>query len=265
MRNKVTLVVNSCDSYSDAWKPYFQLLAAFWKEREIDAVLNTESKELPKDHGLVRVCHTPVEGKAGAWSERLLQTLSRIQTPYVIYVQEDYFLKAPVDAKRLEEFLEVMEESEIDCMRLRETGQMRKYLTFEPFAENELFVKVPKKHSYYATTQVALWRKKALESIVKSGESVWEFERNGTRRARKLLDVVVCPNPKHFENWDSGIYPYEPTGIVRGQWWRPAVEKLFAEQGIEVDFTKRGFYEPSSVERFKQKLRSRLRRVFMKL
>lgn len=244
--------------------PYFRLLKTFWPNREIEAVLNTETKELEGDYQPVRICHTPIEGKAAAWSERLLLTLSRIDTPYVIYVQEDYFLNAPVDQKRLEEFLGLMAENDIDCLRLRETGQMRKYLTFESLEETDLLVKVPKEHGYYATTQVALWKKEALEKIVKIGESVWEFERNGTRRARESLDTVVCPNPKVFENWDSGIYPYEPTGIVRAQWWRPAVEELFREQNIVVDFSTRGFYEPTSLQRMKQKVRSGLRRVLMR-
>ena len=39
-----TLLVNSCDAYSDLWEPFFKMLGVHWPDCPYPIVLNTESK-----------------------------------------------------------------------------------------------------------------------------------------------------------------------------------------------------------------------------
>jgi len=45
------------------------------------------------------------------------------------------------------------------------------------------------------------------------------------------------------------IVPYVPTGIVKGQWNRDAVELLFAKHGLDVDFERRGWWDSENPRR----------------
>ena len=48
--DRYTIVVSSCDAYSDLWEPFFKVLKAEWKGLDkIPIVLNTESKSFSYD------------------------------------------------------------------------------------------------------------------------------------------------------------------------------------------------------------------------
>ena len=42
---KYSIVVNTCDSYSDCWEPFFKLFSVFWKDCKGEIFLNTEYKD----------------------------------------------------------------------------------------------------------------------------------------------------------------------------------------------------------------------------
>ena len=43
-KNDITIIVNSCDKYSDLWYPFFELLRIQWPDLSYPIILNTESK-----------------------------------------------------------------------------------------------------------------------------------------------------------------------------------------------------------------------------
>jgi len=45
------------------------------------------------------------------------------------------------------------------------------------------------------------------------------------------------------------VIPYTPTGIVKGRWYADAVVDLFAREGIEIDYERRGWYDPANPPR----------------
>ena len=61
------------------------------------------------------------------------------------------------------------------------------------------------------------------------------------------------------------VIAYEPTGIVRGRWYAPAVVELFDRHGIRVDFSGRGFYRVDRRERIVRGIRANLRRLAMRI
>ncbi len=53
------------------------------------------------------------------------------------------------------------------------------------------------------------------------------------------------------------ILPNLFTGIIRGK-WKKEVEELFKKNNIEVDFTKRGFFDDKIKSRFSKKISNRI-------
>lgn len=44
--NNLTIIVNSCDKYEDAWNPFFKLMEIHWpKSDKYQIILNTENKD----------------------------------------------------------------------------------------------------------------------------------------------------------------------------------------------------------------------------
>ena len=50
LANDVTILVNSCDKYEDAWEPFFKLFSIQWPECPYKIILNTESKNFSCDY-----------------------------------------------------------------------------------------------------------------------------------------------------------------------------------------------------------------------
>ena len=103
MDSSVTILINSCDKYEDAWEPFFRLLKIHWPEcADYRIILNTETKVYNCDFLNVE---TICGGKDISWSKRLNRVLLKINTETILMLMEDFFLKSKLDN---DEFLRVI-------------------------------------------------------------------------------------------------------------------------------------------------------------
>ncbi len=242
MTNKYTLLVNSSDGFEDCWAPFFTLMARNWPDYRGPIVLNTESKKWSRpgfDIRCSQVQHTR-PGRRLTWSECLLAALDQIETPLVLYFHEDYFLERPVDERLIDEFATLMLNNDsIRHIGLTHFGSLG---PFEP-TEDARLLRIARKARYRISTQVGLWRVDALKSYLRPEENAWMFEIFGTRRAQRRPDTFLTVNPNIYRPGATPIVQYTHTGIIKGK-WHPAMPALFAANGIQVEFSKRGFFQP---------------------
>lgn len=262
-RPDLTILVNSTDRYADTWRPFFTLFAAYWPGCPYAIVLNTETLHFEHPGLDIRISHTwPDDTQPRPdWTESLRLCLAAIDTAVVLYLQDDYFLNGPVDANAIEEFADIMQREGWPHIRVRELGGSR----YEPLLAHPRLWRIPTRSPYLVSLQAGLWRREALQGLLRSGENPWQFERWGTIRARRAGLEFLCPDLDRYEWASRPILPYEATGIVGGRWYAPAVVELFARHGIPVDFSARGFYRLDRRERMIRGVRARLRRLTMRL
>lgn len=259
----LTILVNTSDSFEDCWEPFFRLFATYWPGCDLPIVLNTETKSYsyPGLH-IHSACVAQGESRRLTWSECLMRCLDGISTPYVLYLQEDYFLEAPVKVQLLMELLQVMRDGRADVIRVMECGGSGPW---QP-TDNPLLWRVDQRAQYRIALQAALWRKSTLRSHLRAHESPWQLEVFGSGRARRRRgEQVLCVNRDHFHGAGKEIIPYTPTGVVKGQWERDIVVDLFARHGITMDYSRRGFYTPGAQGRrapLARRLSDRLRSLW---
>jgi hypothetical protein len=264
LQRNLTVLVNSTDTFSDCWSPFFQLFKRSWPSCPCHVILNTETSEY-SDTELQLVCskvqaNDPAGSPRLSWSDCLIRCLDAVRTPYILYLQEDYFLNGPVDQAFVAQCVDVMVEHDVPHIRLMEVDARARY---HKTGVHPLLWQIDQRANYRVSLQAGLWSVAALKDLLRSGESAWTFERRGSARAMSKPDVFLCQSLDHFNQ--RGLYPipYRPTGIVRGKWYAPAVVELFAANGISVDYTKRGFYPESLQRRFVIQVRALLRRTAM--
>lgn len=238
----LTIFVNTSDNFEDCWIPFFTLFQRYWPECPYPIVLNTETKDFSFD-GLDIHCSKVAVGEPNrlTWSECLARSLDAIETPYILYLQEDYFLEGAVREDLIKTFLDELREGRADVIRIKECGGAGPW---HP-SPNPLLWEVDQRAKYRIALQAGLWRKSTLRNHIRLHESPWQLEGFGSARARRQKDKVLCVNRDQFSKPGSEIFPYQATGVVSGQWERKIVEPLFAKHGIEMDFTLRGFYDRS--------------------
>lgn len=264
LRPNLTVLVNSTDTFNDCWPPFFHLFKQYWPSCPCDVVLNTETREY-SDPELRLECSRvqagdPVNSPRLPWSDCLIRCLNAVRTPFVLYLQEDYFLSGPVDQTFVAQCIDVMVEHNVPHIRLMEVDDRARYRESNL---HPLLWQIDQRANYRVSLQAGLWNVAALKNLLRPGESAWTFERRGSVRAISRPDVFLCQSLDHFNHRGRYPLPYRPTGIVRGKWYAPAVVELFAAHGISVDYAKRGFHAESLKRRIVVPVRALLRRMAM--
>jgi hypothetical protein len=241
----MTLLVQSTDSFSDCWVPFFTLLQHYWPDCRLPILLNTETKTFSFDGLDVR--SSEILRRAGAawptWSESLLLSLDLVETDIVLFMIDDQFICGPVDAAALDAVAAQMQSREYTNITLTEHGHQRPTRrTDDPW-----LLEVAPNAKYRVTTAPALWRKDGLRRYLRARENAWQFEVFGSRRSWRIPDTFFVANPAALTTGRQGIVPYFETvydsGIIKGR-WQPEVIPFFREHGIDLDYSIRGTFRP---------------------
>lgn len=240
MKN-LTILVNSCDKYEDAWEPFFKILKLQWPECEqYRIVLNTESKVYDCDFLNVE---TICGGKDVTWSQRLKYVLERIETDYILYFLEDFFLLEKVSNETFEEALKLIQDShDIGYIGLK-YQKKREYRNPDDEDNSVRFINKDKIVTVNRINSMsALWNKSWLMSLIKDHETPWEFELYGSERSRRTPEKVLIINNE--DGCCPCVFNYNVNveyghGLTFGQWLPKNVE-LFEQYGIEVNFDNLG-------------------------
>lgn len=237
LKDKLTVLVNSCDSYEDLWIPFFTLYRKYWDDKSVRLLLNTESKDFSLD-GLQIECIHCDDSRYGA---RMLNALSQIETEYVLILLDDFFLRSSVDLNRIFQITQWMDNDRdivyfnSDCTKVCADWEKNKYPGFK---------RVPPGSEYTLNLQAAVWRKTELMRYWEKNISPWEWEAFVNAR-------TFGEHKKKFyatTDWSNAICDYgykaEGMGVYRGKWVLEDVSPLFEKENITLDFSKRGEYNP---------------------
>lgn len=237
--NDITILVNSCDLYEDAWDPFFKLLKIQWPECEkYSIVLNTETK---KYNCKFLDVNTICGGANIPWSKRLKKVLSQIKTEFVLYFLEDFFLMSPVSTESFEKALQLIRQDEqIGYIGLKYNerhifkDESKKDLS-QPFFNKDDLVKANRVNS-----MTAIWRRDWLISLIRNHETPWEFEIYASKRSMRTNKTVLIINndvlDPVFDYQVDLIYGY---GISMKK-WLPKNKELFEKYNINVNYDNLG-------------------------
>jgi hypothetical protein len=236
MSQGYTLLVNSCDGFEDCWSPFFKLLTRYWLGPLPRVLLNTETTNW-RYPGIDMEATQVQLGREGrlTWGECLGLALDRVDTPLVLYMQEDYFIESAVDVQLIDQLVrKMLEDPTIQHIGLTHFGCGHPmHATDDP-----LLWEIGPRARYRLSTQAGLWRTQTLRSYVLPWENGWMFELFGTFRSWKRRErfLTLARDQGH------PAVTYQHTGIIKGQWAR-FVPALFKREGLDVDFQRRGMYD----------------------
>ena len=257
MNQCVTFLVNSCDKYEDAWHPFFECLWHFAGELPYPMILNTETKRYSSTRYPV-LCVNVGSRKRVSWSRRLLHVLEAVETEFVFFLLEDYFLEDSFDRERFETVVEYMKAHPDVCMvdiRPRWAGSAEeKAANRIQYADTEDSFLERNSSRFNITCSPGVWRTDALRSLLRPHEDVWDFERYVGLRAKKYGWKVI-----RFDTRVPGIYEYDyqiwsGMGITAGH-WLPGNKAFFDSLGIEVNYDRLGMLNAGTVDEVKTETR----------
>ncbi len=216
---RVTLLVPSCDRYSDVWAPFFALLRRNWPDCPFRVVVG--SNHLPcAEPGAEALCI----GDDVDWSRGLRAMVEAIDTPAVLVVLEDFLLRRRVDTAevlaRVDDFFAL----DAAYLRMRPFPPPDVRLARYP-AVGESEPGAP----YRSSMQAALWRRDDLLALLRDGENPWEFEVHGARRSDSFA--------RGFYSTHTDVLDYY-AAVTAGK-WIPYGVAVCREHGVSVDLAAR--------------------------
>ena len=225
MNTEVSVLIYSCDKYSDAWGPFFTLFFRYWA-CPYQVYLTTETKQclLPE----VKTINTD----APTWTERIKAAVDQIPTEYVIGMCEDFFIRKPVNQLIIDNCLASMKKNpNIACFNFEKDHDGASGGDIAGFELK------PPGHNFQKSCQPTLWRRSILSELLDCKLDPWAWEDSPTT---EKYDFYVYTGELDRLTFDYGLYNRNRFGIVRGKWYEPDVGPLFKREGINIDLSERG-------------------------
>lgn len=232
--NDMAVLVLSSDRYSDLWHPFFALFFRYWKNCPYPVYLGSNKKRFDDP----RVT-TILSGDPKDWSADTISILKQIPEKYVLVILEDYFFTDRVDAETIQKSLELVKSENADFMRMASfPSSFNDIYPFRPHPRAAFAVVTQPGAMYALTLQVGIWNREIFADLLIPGETPWDFEIEGSKRAndKKLKLLGIRPDPD--EEYVHGPIPYLCTAVTKGVWMREALE-LCEKEKIECDFSQR--------------------------
>lgn len=226
MRNKCSIIYNTCDKYEYLWDGFFHLLDKYWSNCDMKIIFNTEHKDFA--YGQFRI-ERPMNTNTGvSWSQRIINSLNSVSTPYVIMILDDFWLKASVDTNEIQRCIDVMEnDRKLHCINFAPQPAPNK-----KYRNEQKYEKRGRCAAYRINAQIALWRVDYLKSIMRSYENPWQFELSGSFRS--MIKGGTFLSIKQGER-SPFVYDYGFL-IVRGMYNKELAEYFREKEGLKVDF-----------------------------
>lgn len=150
--------------------------------------------------------------------EQMINALDKVKTEYVIYSQEDYILFDYVNLDKINKLISVLDnDKKLSFIRLIYSG-----VDFNTIDYNEDLIYLKSEHQYYFSTQITIWRTQDLKDMFNSSkvETIWDEPKNSIY-LKELNKIGLCVKEKGDKvggHFNSSIYPYIATAIVKGKW-----------------------------------------------
>lgn len=230
MENKLSIIVNSCDRYKDCWKPFLFSIDKYWPDCPYDIYILSNFESIQWHNAtFIKV------GMLYGFGNEMSFALNKINSDYVLYMQEDYFLSQKVNTEAIEAHLQHCITNNVDQLKLSTDGSNRDKYRIE---QSDYCIN-PMDKPYAINTDISIWNRDSFIKVCFPDTTIWDWERSLTTYVND-----------HFPNFRSevlfsslynkkGIVPIPGTAILKGKWTRSGADFLITN-GFNDELKKRG-------------------------
>lgn len=220
----VTLLISTCEKYSDLWDENIRLLNKNWADRSMRTILVTDCNH-SNQYDMVEIFSA---GDHVEMPQRILACLSTVETEYVIYCQDDYFLTQRISNSKIKELIQNMQDIKLDYLRLYSYPKANKKID----GYNELkWLNLDR--TYDVNMYPGIWKTSFLKNAFNLNVDIWHLEVS--------LTSFAVSNEARCAMVNANIFPFLDV-VEKGKLHYKAW-KYLKKQGIELNRDKMTFFE----------------------
>jgi len=128
MDKSLSLLVQTCDHYEQFWPGMFYTLDFYWDYDSFPVYFSNEEKKMEEmSFDCKGNNYTPskkitqiLTGKTdrNGFSDRFIKSVEQVPTKWVLYVQEDMWLRRGIEKNLLEDLIKFAEEKNVDSIKI---------------------------------------------------------------------------------------------------------------------------------------------------
>lgn len=177
MQDKLSVLISSCDKFSDLWDENIKAYRKHWRNNPCNTFLVTDTIT---EWSAENVNVIAVEGQ-NDFPLRIKYALDSITTPYILVTLDDYFLIDPVDNQSFAYLLDRMQEEKIQYLSLY-NRRVTKKSQYKPLEE---LIPIDLSKKYAVTLYPAIWETAFLMKTIQEDLNPWLYEVSLTKTAIK--------------------------------------------------------------------------------
>ena len=194
MESKFSIIISTCDRFSDLWDAHIQLLNENWADRNVDTFLVTD-KPTKRTFENVTVA---AAGEGTEITERLRAVMPLTKTEYILFTLDDYFLTEKISTKAILKDIEDMEEQGIDYMRLSVLSKKNLKNRKAVEVADKIYLMDNWAREYVVSLYAGLWKKSFMEKTLHETLNAWQYEVALTKMARDVQARCAVSCRKEF-------------------------------------------------------------------
>jgi hypothetical protein len=205
-----TLLVPSCDAYSDTWPYFFHFLFKYWPEVPTPVVLTTN--HLSFDDPRVRTIKV---GEDRQWGDNLLKALPQVPGDVLMLLLDDFFLNDHVNDAAVRDAV----------VRFRELNG--RYLGVDRFSKQGKPLQDSTWHKILPDPPCV-----GLNATIWSAAHLWQAENRAKQLAREDQDGHFYIGPE-----GQALLTYQES--IKGLFWKPSTLQFFKREQVPLKLSPR--------------------------
>lgn len=248
-QQQLSLLVLSCDKYSDLWDDFFNLKDRFWPDCEFKWYIVTETNDFNRPDVDVIKC-----GKDLNWAGRVRYAVNLLDTQYIGIFLDDYFIKSTINNTRIKEYLDIMISDKVSFLNLGNVFHHITNLPDKKYYKDHLII-IPNHLKYGIDTSAAIWdREYLLEKLGDEDYSAWKFEVDRCEEASTEAGfggLILCDDLLSFNVSEIPV-------VIQGTLYPEAIKYFASNLGYNIQSQRKRM---SYVNVLRYKLKVRMSRV----
>jgi len=211
-------LVHTFDGYKRYWQGFLHFFGKYYDNNlGVPVYFATEKEDISRF--ALPPTIIPIQTGSGEWGFRLMEALKQIPEEYVLYMQEDMWLTAPLDDTFLQKALARMQKDGLNHLKLQKECQHKRFPGHPELNDSTWYV---------ASHQPAFWKKSFLISTLKADMSPFRHETTTNiflHQQPQLMSKCQCN-----QDFDARVFPYED--VSRQGQLREVGKKMLAQENL---------------------------------
>ena len=224
------ILVPSWDGYRDVWAPFFHSFFKYWPDCPYPIYLGA-NKMVFNDP---RVQMLTVAENTN-YSSSLIAFLNQLSQQWIIVWGDDLLLKKYVNNVKFHHVIGWAKKNNVGHLRLwaDRHALVSVFASKNPIHEIPDFGNIQKGSKYRAGLTIGLWKKEILLSLLRSGESAWDFELGASLRSVDIDNPFIS-----ITSWGAHDQLMVVNSIRKGLWTIEGVNHI-RDEGMSWALGKR--------------------------